>query len=260
VRASTRGHWQSFWEQARTLSLADVYDNDGRVVREILAQGEPTARRILEVGAGSGRDAVALARAGAKVVTVDYAVGSLALTARAVAAAAADVRPVGGDALALPFRDGAFDVVYHQGLLEHFRDPRPLLAENIRVLRPGGLLVIDVPQKWHYYTVGKQLLIALGRWFAGWETQFSPRELERLIAGQGLELVRTYGDWMVPGLWYRAGRKILLTRLGVRLPMYPDPAPFLSRLAAKARRRLQRRRAALYTTMTIGVVARKPGA
>jgi len=128
------------------------------------------------------------------------------------------------------------------------------------LLRPGGWLVVDVPQKWHYYTAAKQALIAAGRWFAGWETQYSPRELERLVAGQGFEVVRTYGDWMVPGLWYRGLRKILLTRLGVRLPMYPDPVPPLSRLAAAARARLKERRWALYTTMTIGVVARRPRA
>ena len=43
-----------------------------------------------------------------------------------------------GDAFALPFADGTFDVVFHQGLLEHFRNPDDLIAENARVLKPGG--------------------------------------------------------------------------------------------------------------------------
>lgn len=258
MRESTKEHWQQFWEEADALDLDDVYGTDGRMVREILALGDPRGWRILEVGAGTGRDAVALARAGASVVTIDYVVGSLDLTVKAAAAAQVTLAPVGGDGLAMPFADDSFDVVFHQGLLEHFRDPLPLLRENIRILKPGGFLVIDVPQRYHYYTLGKRILIKLNRWFAGWETEFSPRELEDLITGAGVAVTRTYGDWMVPGLWYRALRKILLVRAGIHLPMFPDPVPALSRLAARWRRWFGGKRIALYTTPTIGITALKP--
>ncbi len=264
MRTSTPEHWQRFWDQAEAIDLDEVYDNDGRLVREITrlydldARGDLGGIRILEVGAGSGRDAVALARAGAEVVTLDYVRGSLDLTAGAAAEAGVTVFPVCGDGLASGFGDGTFDVVFHQGLLEHFRDPLPLLQDNIRILKPGGYLVVDVPQTFHYYTLGKQVLIALNRWFAGWETQFTVGHLERIMAGQGLEPVRSYGDWMVPGLWYRALRKILVTRLGWKLPMHPEPIPPLARLDRKWRRWFGTKRLALYTTPTIGVIGRKP--
>ncbi|MBK7770916.1 MAG: class I SAM-dependent methyltransferase [bacterium] len=264
MRASTPGHWQRFWEQADRLELDDVYGTDGRMVREItgIFAGEPgglRGRRILEVGAGTGRDAVALAAAGATVVTIDYVKGSLGLTQKAAAQARADVTAVCGDGLGMPFPDGAFDVVFHQGLLEHFREPGFLLRENVRVLKPGGYLVVDVPQTFHYYTVGKQVLIALNRWFAGWETQFTIDQLEKLAREQGTTITRSYGDWMVPGLWYRALRKILLTRTGVKLPMRPEPLPALARAGEAWRRWFARRRLSLYTTPTIGVIARKYG-
>ncbi|HPF35099.1 MAG TPA: class I SAM-dependent methyltransferase [Candidatus Krumholzibacteria bacterium] len=258
MRTTTRGHWQRFWEEADRLSLDDVYDNDGRLVRELFALGDPAGKRVLEVGAGTGRDAVALATAGAEVWTLDYVPGSLALTLKAAAAAGVTVHPVGGDAFGKPFADDSFDVVFHQGLLEHFRNPVDMLREDLRVVKPGGFLVVDVPQTWHYYTVGKKALIALDRWFAGWETQFTPGQLEALARQAGGVVDRTYGDWMVPGLWYRALRKTLLARTGLRLPMRPDPVPPLGRAMAAWRERNKERRWALHTMMTIGVVIRKP--
>ena len=53
-------------------------------------------------------------------------------------------------------------------------------------------------------------------------------------------------------------RKLLLTRLGRRLPMQPEPVPPLARLGEKWREAFGRTRLSLYTTPTIGVVARKP--
>lgn len=45
----------------------------------------------------------------------------------------------------LPFRDGAFDAVFALELLEHVEEDRRLLAEIVRVLRPGGTALISVP-------------------------------------------------------------------------------------------------------------------
>jgi len=262
VRESTPDHWQKFWEEADSLELDDVYGTDGRLVREItnLYHGDLSGRRILEVGAGTGRDAVALAKAGAEVLTLDYVAGSLGLTVKAAGMSGVTVAPVCGDGMGSPFADDTFDVVFHQGLLEHFPDPYPLLRDNIRILKPGGYAVIDVPQTYHYYTLGKMMLIAIDKWFAGWETQFTIKELEDMVVGEGLTVTRSYGDWMVPGLWYRAVRKIIMTRTGKKLPMFPEPFPPLARLGEAWRGWFGRTRLSLYTTPTIGVIARKPEA
>lgn len=257
MRESRKEHWERFWTEADQLSLGDVYGNDGRIVREIFGVGSPQGWTVLEVGAGTGRDSLTLAAAGATVVTVDYSPQALHLIDSTARATGARVGVVGADGLRLPFRDGTFDLVFHQGLLEHFRDPMPMLREHTRVLRDGGLLLVDVPQKYHYYTVGKHALMLIDRWFAGWETEFTIGQLEGLMRQAGLTPVRSYGDWMVPALWYRALRKVLLKGLRLRLPMYPRGVPPFAQLSAAWRRWFGRRRLALYTTVVIGCVGRK---
>ncbi|HCL81656.1 MAG TPA: methyltransferase, partial [Nitrospiraceae bacterium] len=45
----------------------------------------------------------------------------------------------------MPFPDGTFDVVYHKSVMEHFNSPDRLMQETLRVLKPGGRVIILVP-------------------------------------------------------------------------------------------------------------------
>ena len=253
-RESRRERWDRFW---RARPVEEVYEAIGEVYAEILRQRPVAGSRILEVGCGSGRDALRLAEAGAIVTALDYSAGALAAV-RQASRTSACCHLVQGNALALPFSDGTFDIVFHQGLLEHFRDPAPVLAENVRVLEPGGMLLVDVPQRWHYYTLAKKLLIAMDRWFAGWECSFSAPELERLVEAAGLVHVTTYASWPRPGLAYRALR-LVLARVGITLPMRPAVLRRAGAALYALQDRLRYRRVGHFTAMVVGVVARKPG-
>jgi len=247
-RTSEKRHWDEFW--ASSPGLDDVYANDDRLVRFLLSQIDVKGKRVLEVGAGTGRDSLALARAGARVTTFDYSDESLRLLS-SIAGSEMDI--VCGDALALPFRDASFDIVFHQGLLEHFRRPGDLLAENHRVLRAGGYVLVDVPQRYHYYTLMKHALMAANRWFAGWETEFSAGELSRLLRASGFEITGAYGSNLFPPVWYRGVRRVLL-KAGVRLPMQPSPAA--QRLRESVRSAIPHS-VRMSTSMVIGVLGRK---
>lgn len=256
ARASRLEHWESYWK-GHQADIEDTYSTRGRLVREVVADGPIEGRRVMEIGAGSGRDLLELARRGAHGIVLDYSPASLALVKRQSEALGIPVMFVQADATNMPFRDGTIDISFHQGLLEHFRDPLPLLRENARVTKSGGRVIVDVPQTFHLYTLMKKTLILFDRWFAGWETQFTPARLEARCREAGLEVVRTYGDWMVPGLGYRVTREVLKRGLGVKLPLEPRGPEAWAVAWEGFRAQLRRRRWALYTCHVIGTVARK---
>jgi len=257
-RSSTREHWDAFWRERPEVD--DVYSNGDRILRNLQAVLSLEGKRILEIGAGTGRDSFPLAAVGARIVQLDYSVHSLKILRDLAQGLALPVDIVGGDTFRLPFKDGSFDIVFHQGLLEHFREPAAgnLLKENVRVLRPGGLLLIDVPQRFHLYTVAKRVLIAMNRWFAGWERSFSIGELTLLARTLGLDIVRTYGEWMAPSFLYRSLREAM-KRLGVRLPLYPSFGAGAGRLRSGIRTTLLKTPLPLHTGISIGIIARKQG-
>jgi SAM-dependent methyltransferase len=101
------------------------------LLAEVLAQADP--RRILDIGCGEGALRVALpARLGSRVVGLDASATMLAAHPWPV---------VQGDATALPFMAGAFDVAVAVNVLDHLPDPAVAIAEAHRVLAPGGTLV-----------------------------------------------------------------------------------------------------------------------
>jgi SAM-dependent methyltransferase len=249
-RASEKKHWDKYW--AGSSDLEQVYGTDERIIENLSMHADISGARILEVGAGTGRDSAWFALEGADVYALDYSEESLRIMSTSLEA------PIGvvcGDALQLPFASDSFDIVFHQGLLEHFRDPGVMLDENVRILKKGGVLLVDVPQRYHYYTVLKHILIFFGKWFAGWETEFSVGELRRLLENRGMSILGVYGHNLFPPIWYRGVRKILL-RFGIRLSMYPGKSGPLARTRRTLRSLIPE---SLYvnTAMVIGCVARK---
>ncbi len=248
--------WGRFWDSRGDLD--GVYASSPRVLEAVVRHLPSGDRRVLEIGAGTGRDTAALRNQGFRAIALDASPASLALIARSHPALAGR-GVVGGDALHLPFPDAAFDAVFHQGVLEHFGNPAAFLAENFRVTAPGGLLVVDVPQTYHPWTLLKRVLIRADRWFAGWETEFTIGELERAVRAAGFEIAVAYGDWMVPSLGYRLLREAG-KRVSVTLPLHPRGPAALSTARRGLRERLLETRAAHYAAHTIGVVARRPEA
>jgi ubiquinone/menaquinone biosynthesis C-methylase UbiE len=152
------------WENARTLGRRDVsfWRTFAKRVRG----------RVLELGCGTGRISLPLARDGVSLVGIDRSAAMLARAERRAAAlgrkragrARTRLGLVRGDIRTLPFHDAEFEMVLAPyGILQSLlrdRDLTSTLASVARVLQPGGLfgidLVPDVPN-WREYTNKVQL-------------------------------------------------------------------------------------------------------
>jgi SAM-dependent methyltransferase len=255
MRVSTPDHWDRYWRD-RKGAIEEVYSNEDRILRQLEGLSL-SGRRVLEVGAGSGRDSLELAARNASVFVLDYVGSSFQVIRDLAREQGVSVICVCADATRMPFRDDSFALVFHQGLMEHFRDPGPLLAENHRVVERGGHLLVDVPQRYHIYTVAKHLMIALGKWFAGWETEFSPGQLERTVRRAGFRIVRTDGEYFRPGFFYRSLRYMLRKAGVAQLPLYPDLPRWCDAGPRWMRSRLRGTRLGLHTYAMISTLGRK---
>lgn len=123
-----------------------------------VAYREGRIPRALDLGCGPGFFSTLLAEGGWQVDAVDVSADMLARARANVAEAALDSRVFfhQGDIARLPFPDASFDVAVSRNVTWLMREPRAAYAEWLRVLRPGGkLLVFDA--NWYRYLVDPQV-------------------------------------------------------------------------------------------------------
>jgi demethylmenaquinone methyltransferase / 2-methoxy-6-polyprenyl-1,4-benzoquinol methylase len=117
------------------LSLGQARRWRGAVARAVAAR---PGERVLDLAAGTGTSSLPFAEAGAYTVPCDFSLGMLAEGKRR----APWLPFTAGDATRLPFEDGGFDAVTISFGLRNVQDTDAALREMLRVVRPGGRLVV----------------------------------------------------------------------------------------------------------------------
>jgi SAM-dependent methyltransferase len=115
--------------------------------------GVGSGTRLLVLGCGTGRHAFAAWKAGGSVVALDASldglpgvVGMTDAMREAGEIGVVDGGVIAGDARALPFADGSFDVIVASEIFEHVEDDECAMLECARVLRRDGVLALSVPR------------------------------------------------------------------------------------------------------------------
>jgi len=210
------------YDLLRYTNLAGQYKQEiqRRVYTPLL--GTLSGKTVLDVACGTGRGAVDFAGKATRVVALDGSTDMLAVTRKKLIGRN-DVMLIAGLAQALPFSRGAFDVVVALNFLHLFRPSTQcaFVDEMIRVLRPGGVLILEFDNALHGFGVGMAR-----RWLGG-ERGSLMCEIRRVVS-HGAQIVSVKGA-LIPYMW----------RVFCHFPRFATPLerlaslPFLSRLLCR---------------------------
>jgi 2-polyprenyl-3-methyl-5-hydroxy-6-metoxy-1,4-benzoquinol methylase len=167
--------------------------------RQILAGLSPIAGcRVLDVGTGTGRAAIALAKAGAVVTAVDASREMLAVADRRAREEQAHVTFVHGDAHRLDFSDRSFDAVVCLRVLMHTPDWRASLRQLCRVA--AARVVVDYPSLYSVAAIQAAFRRVTHRFDASVEAYrvFAPAAVARELQAAGFRITAEHRQFVLP--------------------------------------------------------------
>jgi SAM-dependent methyltransferase len=160
---------------------------------------------FLDIGCGQGHIIIDAHRLGWNVVGIDIA------DCRIPAACAAGIEFRKGNLLDISFPDCSFDCVYLDSVLEHVLDPVAIVNEIWRILRPGGILYVGVPNEDSLLNAARKILYAMaGKRQISVKTKpfkrpfhvvgFTERSFRRILRNCGFEFAR-FRNFAGPDEW-----------------------------------------------------------
>lgn len=134
---------QAIERRLPTFLRRHILDFEARIEDAVsrFAAALPAGARVLDAGAGEGRYAKLFPKQ--RYCGVDLGIGDASWDYKGLDTVA--------DLAALPFPSGCFDAAINVVTLEHVREPRCVLGEIARVLRPGGQVLLIVPHEWEVH-------------------------------------------------------------------------------------------------------------
>lgn len=192
VPQSHENEWGSYWRKTDINKNLKDCNTDGLL--SVLTRYLPTKGKILEAGCGLGKWVIFLKRRGYDICGVDSYVGVIK------ALKSYDKKlPVGvGSVEKLPFLNNSLAGYLSFGVVEHFEEgPLQPLREAFRVLRPGGIAVIETPFDNPLRLFIRQLkkLVRRGKPPIGWsfyEYHYTKEELIEFVREAGFKILASY--------------------------------------------------------------------
>lgn len=179
------GIWNDYWSRGA--------GEEGTIEYKLLKKWvEPSGICVLEPGCGAAMCSSQLAKEGAKVTCLDFSIEALKKARENFTDLGGNF--ILGDLSSLPFKENVFDLVWNEGVLEHFTNPNAPFSEMVRVAKNGGTVSIMAPNRLNpIYQCDVLKAKVAGKWQYGYERAFSAWSLKKLFARHDLLNIEVEG-------------------------------------------------------------------
>ena len=196
-----------------------IYNRLAQILELYMSSGT----KIIEAGCGSGYMVSYLQNKGYYPAGVDLNAGPLTVAKNVFGAK--NVQK--GDIFRMDFPDSYFDVVWNEGVLEHFKINKSMEAVKEMARVSKKYVIIDVPNRYSLFVVSKLLQKLFGKWPYGYEESYSILRLKRLMKRSGLKVAAIHGAYLPPPLCFW---KKLRSLACLRFFIIPLPEAIVSKI------------------------------
>ena len=130
-------------------TISDDYESQdptiGKRLRKILSHADFSMKTVLDVAGGTGYIGQTIKRMGGTYINLDISKGMLSLARKKLSLMKGDHLLVLSDVHKIPLRENRVDVALVSEVLEHVQNPKQVLREVSRVLKPSGTIIVTNP-------------------------------------------------------------------------------------------------------------------